>query len=53
MRVRNLLKDKDDEKPVQADLVAISLYKDDIELLNKSLQDLKTITFLLSTPPWG
>ena len=40
MRVRNLLKDKDGEKPLQADLVAISLCKDDIELLNKSLQDL-------------
>ena len=40
MRVGNLLKDKDDGKPLQADLVAISLCKDDLELLNKSLQDL-------------
>ena len=41
MRIRNLLKDKDDDtKPLQADLVAISLCKDDLELLNKSLVDL-------------
>ena len=40
MRIRDLLKDKDGQKPLQADLVAISLCKDDIELLNKSLQDM-------------
>ena len=47
MRVGNLLKDKDDGKPLQADLVAISLCKDDLELLNKSLVDLtnNTISF--------
>jgi hypothetical protein len=40
MRIQNLLKDKEGEKPLQADLGAITLCKDDIEILNKSLQDL-------------
>ena len=38
MRIKDILKDKDGEKPLQADLVAITLCKDDIEILNKSLQ---------------
>ena len=38
-RIRLLL-DKQGDKPLHADLVAITLCKDDVDVLNKSLQDL-------------